>query len=257
MPGKYSTIDFHPHSRELLSVSDDKGIRVCSMLQSFHSLSLTTEDTTKQHFWSPLSGIQIVSHSISNVLSIFDPRSSPTAHMQCATGYQVNRPSHSAFLDDTTVIVSGTTASTRSRSLKLYDLRSPTTPKSVIPFDSSSSPSTSLIPLIDYQRRLAYIVQSHSSSIYAFDFNDPNPVPTTLQLPSTIVGATLLPSTEVDVMRGEINRLFVLTRKDEIIPISVKIERKVCLIESARLIIRVIWTSMPICFLTLSRHARD
>ena len=227
-PGKYSTIEFHPHARELLAVSDDDGIKIRSIIQIVPYVSLSTEEISKQHSWSPMSGAQVVSHSVSNVLSVFDPRASPNAHSQFQTGYQTNRPSHSGFLDDTTVLVTGTTASTRTRSLKLYDLRSLTSPKSIISFDSSSSPSTSLVPLIDYGRRLAYIVQSHSSSIYAFDFNDPNPIPTTLQLPSTIVGAALLPATEVDVMRGEINRLFVLTRKDEIVPISVRIERKVC-----------------------------
>jgi coronin-7 len=45
-------------------------------------------------------------------------------------------------------------------------------------------------------------------------------------IPSTIVGAGMVPATEVDVMRGEINRLFVLTGRDEIIPVSVRIERK-------------------------------
>jgi hypothetical protein len=113
------------------------------------------------------------------------------------------------------------------RNLNLYDLRSPSSPTQSISFDNSSSPSLALVPLVDITRRLVYISQSNSSSLFAFDFNETNPIATTLYLPSTILGATLLPQLKVDVIQGEINRLYVLTKKDEIIPVSVRIERKV------------------------------
>lgn len=208
----------------MVSTSTDGSIDVYSLGNPSPALSLATTDFSKQHVWSPLSGKQLASLS-TNIVSLCDPRSSTTATSTIETGYQATRPSNLSFLDDENIIVTGTTPS-RQRSLKLYDLRNPSTPKHAIPFDQSSSPSISLTPLIDSTRRLAYLIQTHSSSIFAFDFNDPRPVPTTLMVPSTIVGAGMLPPTEVDVMKGEINRLFVLTGRDEIVPVSVRIERK-------------------------------
>jgi hypothetical protein len=160
-------------------------------------------------------------------MSIYDPRASPNAQLNINTTYQANRPSYSTYLDDTTLLSTGTIPSTRMRTLALYDIRSTSHPKFTTSFDSSSSPSISLIPLVDPIRRLVYCIQSHSSSIFAFDLNETNPLPTVLHLPSTIVGAALLPCTQVNVMKAEINRIYVLTRKDEIIPVSVRIERKV------------------------------
>jgi hypothetical protein len=209
-----------------VSLSTDKDIDIYSLEKTLPSLSLNTTDPSKHHSWSPISGSQLLSHSIKNVISLYDPRTSPAPHLEIPSSYQANRPSHSTFLDDTTLLTTGTTLS-RSRNLNLYDLRSPTHPKSTIQFDPSSSPSISLLPLVDSTRRLSYIIQSHSSSIFAFDFNETNPVPVTLQLPSTIVDAAILPVRKVDVMRAEINRVYVLNRRDEIIPVSVRIERKV------------------------------
>ena len=211
-----------------VSSATNDGIDIYSLEKSTSSISIST--TSKYHSWSPISGSQLSSHSTSNIISIYDPRASSTPHLEIPTSHQTNRPSHSTFLDDTTVLTTGTSSTTRTRSLSLFDLRSPSKPTSIIPFDPSSSPSISLSPLIDSTRRLTYLIQTHSSSIYAFDFNTPNPLPTTLQLPSTIVDAALLPLTHVDVMRAEINRVYVLTRKDEIIPVSVRIERKVFLL---------------------------
>lgn len=222
-------IQFHPHSGSIVSLSTDKTIDIYSLDKTgAPSLSLSNAEPSKRHFWSPISGAQILSHSTKNILSLYDPRTSPNPQMEITTSYQLNRPSHSAFLNDTTIVTTGTTPS-RTRNLKLYDIRSSAQqPKLTIPFDISSSPSVSLLPLVDSTRNLTYIIQSHSSSIFAFDLNEANPLPITLQLPSTIIDAALLPQDKVDVMKVEINRLFVLTRKNEIVPVSVRIERKVC-----------------------------
>lgn len=218
-------MQFHPHSGSILSSATNDRIDIYSLEKAAPSIAIST--TSKHHCWSPISGIQLSSHSTSNIISIYDPRASSMPHLEIPTSHQTNRPSHSTFLDDSTLVTTGTSSTTRTRSLSLFDLRSASKPTSIIPFDPSSSPSISLTPLTDPTRRLTYLIQTHSSSIYAFDFNTPNPLPTTLQLPSTIVDAALLPSTNVDVMRAEINRIYVLTRKDEIIPVSVRIERKV------------------------------
>ena len=220
-------IEFHPHAGGLASVSGDKSVDIYSLGNTSPAISLETKDPLKSHSWSPSSGATILSHSSTNILSLYDPRASPAPQSEIQTNFQATRPSHSAFLDDSTVIATGISPA-RMRNLYLYDLRSPLSPKSTIPFDPASSPSISLFPLVDYTRKLLYLLQSHSSSLFAFDFNSPSTsVPTTLQIPSTIVGGALLPPRNVDVMRGEINRIFVLTRKDEIVPVSVRIERKV------------------------------
>ena len=219
-------IEFHPHAAELVSLSRDKTIDIYSIKRACPALSLQSKDLSKAHSWSPISGNTLISHSATNNLVVYDPRASSTAQSEIATHFQTSRPSHSAFLDDTTIIATGTSPS-KIRNLHLYDLRSPLTPKSTIPFDPASSASICLVPLVDSTRKVAYLLQSHSSSLFAFDFNAPNPVPTTLHIPSTIVAGTLLPPGKVDVMRGEINRVFVLTRRDEIVPVSVRIERKV------------------------------
>jgi WD40 repeat protein len=220
-------IEFHPHAGGLVSVSRDHTIDIYSLENLSPAISLESKDPSKSHYWSPISGTTLLSHSATNIVSIYDPRASTSPQSEIQTNFQTTRPSHSTFLDDNTLIITGISP-TKSRNLHLYDLRSPLTPKSTIPFDPASSPSISLFPLVDSTRKLLYLLQTHSSSLFAFDFNSPNPVPTTLQIPSTIVAGTLLPARNVDVMRGEINRVFVLTRKDEIVPVSVRIERKVC-----------------------------
>ena len=224
---KASTIQFHTHASSIASVGTDNGVEIYSIEKSASVISLVSKGASKQHAWSPLSGSQLVSHSAANVVSIYDPRGSADAQLDITTSFQSNRPSYSAFLDDATLIATGTTSTTRTRTLRLFDIRSPATPKLTVPFDSSSSPSLSLVPFVDTARRLVYIAQTHSSSLYAFDLNESNPVPITLHLPSTIVAASLLPSQKADVMRAEINRVFVLTSRDEIVPVSVRIERKV------------------------------
>ena len=241
-------IEFHPHAGGLVSVSGDKTVDIYSLEKSSPAISLESKDPSKSHSWSPISGTTLLSHSTTNLLSIYDPRASPSPQSEIQTHYQTTRPSHSTFLDDTTLI---TTGIAKIRNLQLYDLRSPATPKSTIPFDPASSASISLFPLVDSTRKLLYLLQTHSSSLFAFDFNSPNPVPTTLQIPSTIVAGAILPARNVDVMRGEINRVFVLTRRDEIIPVSVRIERKVVpiLVEVGGTYGRVIWIFIRICFL--------
>ena len=223
---KTSTIQFHSHAGHIVSCTPGTGNTIeFYSLESPSSarLSLTTDTPSKQHFWSP-SGSTLLSYSQSNVLSIYDPRTSPSPQTTIEPHYQTSRPSHATFLSDTTILATGTRS---TRTLTLYDLRSPLSPKLTIPFDSSTAPSVALLPLTDTTRNLGYIVQKHSSSIYAFDFNGSNPLPTTLQLASTIVDTAILPPRNVDVMRAEINRLFVLSRRDEIIPVSVRVERKV------------------------------
>jgi coronin-7 len=112
-----------------------------------------------------------------------------------------------------------------TQTLHLYDLREPASPTLTIQFNTSSSPSTCLFPLIDSIRKIAYLTGRHTSSIYALDLNANQPLPTILTLPNTILDAAILPPYQTDVMRAEINRLYVLT-KSEIIPVSVRIERK-------------------------------
>lgn len=239
-----------------MSSSTDTSIEVYSLGISNEALSIPTIESSKQHIWSPLSGNQLFSHSTSNIVRTYDPRTSKDAQLELNSAFQINRPSYSALLDDVSLIATGTIPSTRSRSLKLYDLRLPSQPKAIIPFDPASSPSIALVPLVDISRRLAYLIQLHSSSIFAFDFNETNPLPTTLQLPSTIVGATLLPSTQVDVMRAEINRAFVLTRRDEIVPVSVRIERKVDSFIVTKTNGRPIWIFIKIYFRMCSYPCR-
>lgn len=242
-------IEFHPHAGGLVSVSGDKTVDIYSLGNTSPAISLEAKDASKSHVWSPSSGAMLLSHSTTNILSFYDPRASPTPQSEIQTNFQTTRPSHSAFLDDTTVIATGISPA-RMRNMYLYDLRSPLTPKSTIPFDPASSPSISLFPLVDSTRKLLYLLQSHSSSLFAFDFSTSlTSVPTTLQIPSTIAGGALLPPRNVDVMRGEINRVFVLTRKDEIVPVSVRIERKVFVHEMATADRRATWTFMKTYFL--------
>ena len=217
---KTGTIQFHSQARDIVSCSTASALDVYS-LERPHEAVLRVHTTCKQHVWSP-TGTTLLAYSPQNTISITDPRSKDVAQ-EITTRYQPARPSHTAFLNDTTIIATGTAA---TRTLSLYDLRSPLSPKQTIQFDPAA-PSVGLLPLPDRARNVAYIVQKHSSSVYAFDFNAANALPTTLQVPSTIVDAAMLPVGEVDVMRAEINRLFILTRRHEIVPVSVRVERKV------------------------------
>src|SRR5208282_631976 len=140
-------MQFHPHSGSILSSATNDSIDIYSLEKSSPSISIST--TSKHHNWSPISGSQLSSHSTSNIISIYDPRASSTPHLEIPTSHQTNRPSHSTFLDDTTVLTTGTLSTTRTRSLSLFDLRSPSKPTSIISFDPSASPSISLSPLID------------------------------------------------------------------------------------------------------------
>jgi WD40 repeat protein len=227
---KTSTVQFHSHARDVISsttaAATGTPIDIYSLQRpSTPILSLQASSPSKSHCWSPLSGSTLLSYSTTNTLSLYDPRVSPTPQTTIQPHYTTTRPSHTTFLSDTTILATGTTPSTRT--LTLWDLRSPLSANLTVPFDPTAAPSVALVPLTDPSRNLAYIVQKHSSSIFAFDFNGVNPVATTLQVPSTIVDAAVLPGREIDVMRAEINRVFVLTRRDEIIPVSVRVERKV------------------------------
>ena len=234
--GRFTTMEFHSHARGIMSMTTDKTMDIYSIETKKEIFSIDTKETTKQHTWSPLSGNHILAHSTSNALTTYDPRTS-SAQLEITTQYMPNRPSTSTFLDDTTILTTGSISkwnpslmtgslrSTMSPTIHLYDLRNPTSPTTTIPLTTSSSPSTCLYPLIDPIRKLAYITGRHTSSLYALDFSSPSPMPTTLTLAGTILDAALLPAYETDVMRAEINRLYVLM-KGAIVPVSVRVERK-------------------------------
>src|SRR5579862_5343816 len=223
--GKYSTMEWHPHARNLFSMSTDSNITIHALESSIPSITLTTDFPSKQHYWNPFSGSHLFSHSTQNVISRYDPRSSTHSEQIISNlNFLSNRPSMSILLDDTTIIVTGTSTINRTPVLQIHDLRNPTIPKSKIDFPSSS-PSSGLLPLVDIHRKTTYIIQSHSSSIYSLDLNSPTPLPSGVRLTGTILGGALLPATETDVMSAEINRIYVISGQ-AIQPVSVKVERK-------------------------------
>ena len=230
--GKSSTMEWHPHAGDLFSLSTDKSIDIYALengsLASVPQISLSTEsEISKQHYWTPLTGSRLFSHSTKNVISTYDPRSSslPTTLLS-SLNLLPNRPSVSTLLDDTTLLVTGTSSITRNPLLQIFDLRTtPTLPTHTIDFPSSS-PSSTLIPLCDPHRRTAYLLQTQSSSIYSLDLNAPAPTPTGARLTTTIIGGGLLPPWEVDVMRAEINRIYVAGSAGEIGAVGVRVERR-------------------------------
>jgi hypothetical protein len=167
----------------------------------------------------------LYSQDKSNLISIFDPRASSAAQSHFPTSFALNRPSTSVFLDDTTILITGTRDRSYNPVLATYDLRSPD--RSLLDISlPTSSPSTSFRILVDIYRRLGYLTGRNTSYIHGFDLNIPNPASITLTLTSSILDAALLPPTEVNVMNGEINRIFALG-KETVVPVSVRIERKV------------------------------
>jgi len=104
---RFTTMEFHSHARGIMSMTTDKTMDIYSIETKKEIFSIDTKETTKQHTWSPLSGNHILAHSTSNALTTYDPRTSSSAQLEITTQYMPNRPSTSTFLDDTTILTTG------------------------------------------------------------------------------------------------------------------------------------------------------
>lgn len=116
----------------------------------------------------------------------------------------------------------------RSRQYALWDTRDLSKPYLIQPLDTSTG---TLLPLYDDDTETMYLVSRGDATIRSLQLSNVSTNPTVSDnmacgTNTSLLGATLLPKTQLDVMHAEVARLLAVS-SGSVIPVSYNVPRKV------------------------------
>lgn len=119
----------------------------------------------------------------------------------------------------------------RNRQYGVWDNRNLSKPIILNSLDSSTG---TLLPLYDEYTETMYLVSKGNATVRSLQFSNTLATPTVSENMAfgtnvSLLGATLLPKTSLDVMHAEIARLMTVT-ENAVIPVSFEVPRKVILL---------------------------
>ncbi|KAJ2682835.1 hypothetical protein GGH99_004578, partial [Coemansia sp. RSA 1285] len=147
--------------------------------------------------------------------AIYDPRQGSASH-GVATGssttfHTPGRPTHALWLGEKPFLITTGMTKMRERSAALWDQRNPLRPLASLTLQQSTKP---LIPLLDEDTSLVYLAEKGDCTIRWADADPSSSAPLTelgsVVLGQQIGGCALLPKHQLDVMSGEIARLYAV-----------------------------------------------
>ncbi|KAJ2515295.1 hypothetical protein H4217_005255 [Coemansia sp. RSA 1939] len=147
--------------------------------------------------------------------AIYDPRQGSASH-GVATGssttfHTPGRPTHALWLGEKPFLITTGMTKMRERSAALWDQRNPLRPLASLTLQQSTKP---LIPLLDEDTSLVYLAEKGDCTIRWADADPSSSAPLTelgsVVLGQQISGCALLPKHQLDVMSGEIARLYAV-----------------------------------------------
>ncbi|PWN51165.1 DUF1900-domain-containing protein [Violaceomyces palustris] len=218
-----SCLAYHPTSSGLLlsSAIDQIDLWDYNHQLSSPSTSLSAQAPVLSTAWS-LDGRLTGATCKDGTLKIFDARSGPDPTASFQSHLSKLKPSRLAFVRS--LLLSTGFSAMREREWAVWDPRALKSPLKRGTVDTSTG---TLVPLVDQDRGLVFLSGRGDSNIRWIEVDDSTSF-TEGQFPLGLsqIGAGIGPSSALRVMQGEIDRLYLATNEDSIVPVSITIPRR-------------------------------
>lgn len=172
-------------------------------------------------------GSNVIIALADGTIKSFDPRSKQIQPLQSSTApsYGLPKPIRVAAVGKWVIL--STLNNSRQRELRIYGANSLSAPVQTLTLDTGSTPLTLTV---DYDRNLVFLGSRGDVTLRWIELDDAGKLPQgAFPLPprTNFGAAALLAPLGLDVMRAEINRLYILTGNTaEVAPISIEIPQR-------------------------------
>lgn len=219
---KIENVLWHPTAEGVLAVSSSNVVKIYDVAMGKEKLILDNHTDQVQCLAWKTDGSSLATSCKDKTIRVFDPRSrSLTQEMN---GHIGQKESRVAWLGNKNMIVSTGFDAMRQRQIYVWDLKNTASPLSTQSLDTSPG---ILIPLFDADTNMLFLIGKGDNTLRFWEHIDRAPFVTEAANDRTeqIKGAAMIPKRALDVMKGEINRMIVLT-KNCIIPTPYIVPRK-------------------------------
>ncbi|KAI8329747.1 hypothetical protein BC941DRAFT_442318 [Chlamydoabsidia padenii] len=219
-------VRFHPTADQILSTlgNDGKKVSIWNIEKSACAYDLT--GSTPIHSFSWKSDGSLIATTGKDALNVWDPRAEEKL-IQTGPGHQGIKGARVVWLNDSNYIFTVGMNKMRSRQYGIWDTRDLSKPYLMQSLDTSTG---TLLPLYDDDTETMYLVSRGDATIRSLQLSNVSTNPTVSDnmicgTNTSLLGATLLPKTKLDVMHTEISRLLTVTN-NSVIPVSYNVPRK-------------------------------
>lgn len=234
-------VRWHPHAAGLLLTASLRSstIAVWDLTASAPSqaISLTVQVGPKAAkgtwindvVWSR-DGTRIFAAQSDGTIKVYDPRQNPSEPVS-STQPPIGIPKPIRLTATSNYLLASTLNTSRQRELRIYAVDSVSAPKQIITLDTSSHPLH--LYTTDYDRNLVFMASRGDVTMRWIELDDTAKFPQgAFPLPprTTFSSAALAPPVALDVMKAEIDRIFVLSDAgggaSEVVPIRIEIPQR-------------------------------
>lgn len=225
---KVSLLRFHPTAANILaSTSADYTVKVWDIEKSEEISSHNDfgDNLIQDIVWDYCGETYATSCKDKNV-RLCDPRAGTTANM-IQSAHDGLKSVKLTFLGQTDKFLTTGTSSSRSRELKVWDLKKLSTPLATESIDNSSG---ALLPLFDNDTNVLYLCGKGDGIIRPFEFENKEPYLHKLndgfRSTQPAKGLCMVPKRGLNVMGCETARILKLTNNSGVHPLSFTVPRK-------------------------------
>ena len=217
---------FHPTAGDLIGIGSGNTVNVWNYATKQSVFACDHGDRLQSMDWKE-SGQMFMTCGYDNNLKLFDPRASLTAS-NIYKSHDGIKATKVLWIGDTDYVFTCGFGSRRNREYALWDIRSSKEPVVNTTIDNAQGMIT---PLYDSDTNMIYLIGKGDSKISFLEVRtDMKNMVETGGLPcnasSTLTGAALMPKLGLNVMEGEVARIYSVTSDGSIAPIKATVPRK-------------------------------
>ncbi|KAL7409785.1 hypothetical protein BDY24DRAFT_418504 [Mrakia frigida] len=215
------TTSFHPTTPSLLLTTTATTVSIWDTSSSCTDPVIALEPFSPKGLWGvswSWNGQEIAGAGKDGSFGVWTPRTSTTAQTSPSV-FNALKQAAVASVGDLWLVPSF--SKSRERQLLLFSSKDLSTPISTIRIDFETAP---LFAVVDNERRIVYLAGKGESTIRSFEVSDAGVITpcSAVSLPTAFAAITLAPASVLDVMSAEINRVLVVGRSTEMIPVPIK-----------------------------------
>ena len=222
-------VDFsipHPNASDITVLGQGKTVQIWNYNTKKTIASVDNVENVQDLSWKDSGDLFAVSGQ-DNLVKIFDPRVQ-TKSINSFTSHDGHKPTKICWAGSTDLIFTVGFNSKRYREYSLWDVRNTLQPLVCTSIDSGQGQIT---PLYDQDTGMVYLAGKGDMKLSFVEIRADQKVPIdnsslAYNSPLQIVGACLTPKLSLNVMEGEVARLFTISNDSSIIPVKVTIPRK-------------------------------
>ncbi|KAM0750734.1 DUF1900-domain-containing protein [Meredithblackwellia eburnea MCA 4105] len=226
--GPLSSLSFHPTTSSLLLSAQKNLVSVfdfsSSSAQPLFNISLAGTTAPWSVKWSDDGRVVSTVSRDDGKLKLWDIRKDPQSpSLESSSPLHSHlKPIRHLWLSDNEVFSTGF-SKMREREYSLSDIRNLGAGGKVKRVDNGT---TALLPVVDRERKIVYFAGKGDMTLRWVEIGGPSTFTEgATSLPAPLSSLTLSPVPQLQLMKGEINKLFVVTQ-DAVVPISVQVPRR-------------------------------